>query len=155
MNRKRGHSGSGSKAVRGGRTLASPLPAERPDGSCSRCSELNVIKHPYRVFISYSHKDQDLARRLKEHLLSEGLFPITDHEIRVGEAFSEEIREMIECAHVFMPLVTVNANKRLWVQQEIGYAAALHVPVCPVAVGNLPSGMAEHIQGMHVLMLRP
>jgi hypothetical protein len=36
------------------------------------------------------------------------------------------------------------------VQQEIGYAAALHVPVCPVAVGNLPSGMAEHIQGIHI-----
>ncbi|MEI7902631.1 MAG: toll/interleukin-1 receptor domain-containing protein, partial [bacterium] len=110
----------------------------------------NVVKHPYRVFISYSHQDRELATRLEAHLRSKGLFPITDHEIRVGEAFSEEIREMIECAHVFMPLVTPSANERLWVQQEIGYATALHVPVCPVAVGNLPSGMAEHIQGIHI-----
>jgi hypothetical protein len=118
---------------------------------CSKtCPKISVVRHPYRVFISYSHKDQCLAGRLKEHLRSQGLFPITDHEIRVGEAFSEEIREMIECSHVFMPLVTASANERLWVQQEIGYASALHVPVCPVAIGNLPAGMAEHIQGIHI-----
>lgn len=123
----------------------------KPTSSChDGCPEIKLIKHPYRVFISYSHKDQALAIALQKHLALQGLFPITDHEIRVGEAFSEEIRDMIECAHVFMPLVTANANERLWVQQEIGYAAALHVPVCPVAVGNLPSGMAEHIQGIHI-----
>ncbi len=117
---------------------------------CEKCPEITVARHPYRVFISYSHQDRELATRLEKHLRLQGLFPITDHEIRVGEAFSEEIREMIECAHVFMPLVTPSANERLWVQQEIGYATALHVPVCPVAVGNLPSGMAEHIQGIHI-----
>ena len=122
--------------------------------SVSRCPDtcplVNVIKHPYRVFISYSHKDRALADALKKHVRSEGLFPITDHEIRVGEAFSEEIRDMIECSHVFMPLVSENANERLWVQQEIGYATALHVPVCPIAIGDLPAGMAEHIQGIHI-----
>lgn len=119
--------------------------------ACSTCPELRPTRaHPYRVFISYSHQDRALADSLVTHLSSQGLFPITDHQIRVGEAFSEEIREMIECAHVFMPLVTPSANERLWVQQEIGYATALHVPVCPVAVGKLPSGMAEHIQGIHI-----
>ncbi len=108
-------------------------------------------KHPYRVFISYSHRDSALAAQIETHLRQQDLFPITDHEIRVGEAFSEEIREMIECAHVFMPLVTASANERLWVQQEIGFAAALNVPVCPIAVGDLPSGMAEHIQGIHIV----
>ena len=137
---------SGPSKAAGKKSLA---PARFAPG-CDHCSELNAAKHPYRVFISYSHQDRELATRLEKHLRSEGLFPITDHEIRVGEAFSEEIREMIECSHVFMPLVTPSANERLWVQQEIGYAAALHVPVCPVAVGNLPSGMAEHIQGIHI-----
>ncbi len=132
------------------KTSAVPVPTRKPAESyCFSCPEARLVKHPYRVFISYSHKDGALAWRLREHLRSQGLYPITDHEIRVGEAFSEEIREMIECAHVFMPLVTANANARLWVQQEIGFAAALHVPVCPVAVGNLLSGMDEHIQGIH------
>jgi len=115
-----------------------------------QCAEKKKKIHPYRVFISYSHQDQALAKALKEHLLAAELFPIMDYDIRVGEAFSEEIREMIECAHVFMPLVTANANERLWVQQEIGYAAAMHVPVCPIAIGDLPAGMAEHIQGIHI-----
>lgn len=57
---------------------------------------------------------------------------------------------MIECAHVFMPLVTPTANKRLWVQQEIGYANALQVPVCPIAIGEMPAGMNSHIQGVHI-----
>lgn len=124
------------------------IPVRKPP-NCA-CVVARGPKHPYRVFISYSHQNQALAEKVKEHLSQQGLFPITDHEIRVGEAFSEEIREMIECSHVFVPLVTPSANERLWVQQEIGYATALHVPVCPIAVGNLPSGMAEHIQGIHV-----
>ncbi len=120
--------------------------------ACDCCPETatRAARRPYRVFISYSHQDAKLAARLERHLRTQGLFPITDHEIRVGEAFSEEIREMIECAHVFVPLVTPDANQRLWVQQEIGYATALHVPVCPVAAGKVAAGMAEHIQGIYI-----
>ena len=118
--------------------------------SAGACQDGEDVLRPYRVFISYSHEDADLADKVEEHLWKEGLFPITDHEIRIGETFSEEIREMIECVHVFMPLVTPSANERLWVQQEIGYAAALNVPVCPIAVGDLPAGMTEQIQGIHI-----
>jgi hypothetical protein len=151
LRNRRSQTKSESSAVTSDEAPLLSSPAGKPAESCyESCSEINAPKHPYRVFISYSHKDQNLAGRLTKHLRSQGLFPITDHEIRVGEAFSEEIREMIECAHVFMPLVTENANERLWVQQEIGHAAALHVPVCPVAIGDLPSGMAEHIQGIHI-----
>lgn len=107
---------------------------------------------PYRVFISYSHADTELAEQVIAHLRKIGAIPISDHEIRVGEAFSGEIRQMIECAHVFMPILTKEANKRLWVHQEIGYALALRVPVCPIALGQLPSGMAGHI---HAVRVRP
>lgn len=129
----------------GGKTSV-PVGLER----CPDCRRDCGQPHPYRVFISYSHGDKVLADSLRDYLRSLDLLPIADHEIRVGEAFSEEIRDMIECAHVFMPLVTPNASKRLWVHQEIGYAMALHVPICPVAIGELPPGMAGHIQGIHL-----
>jgi len=120
-------------------------------GNCKdSLSQNNSYAYPYRVFISYSHLDAPLALKLKIFLRTLGLLPIADHEIRIGESFSEEIKEMIECAHVFMPLVTPTANKRLWVHQEIGYANALQVPVCPIAIGKMPSGMNSNIQGIHI-----
>lgn len=127
------------------------LPAEIP-AKCQTCHAQKPHKHPYRVFISYSHQDKELAQAIIAHLRAEGVYPITDHQIRIGEAFSEAIRDMIESSHIFVPLVTENANQRLWVQQEIGYATAMHVPVCPVAVGigNLPAGMTEQIQGIFI-----
>lgn len=127
-----------------------------PGKDNTRCPECLVShmddtkKKPYRIFISYSHEDKDLAGRLISHLKALSLFPITDREIRIGEAFSEEIRDMIECAHVFMPLVTEKSNERLWVQQEIGYATAVHVPLYPITIVKELKGMHEHIQGIYI-----
>lgn len=132
-------------------------PTKKQEGNEKQCKTdcpihvTNRTKiNPYRIFISYSHEDNDLAESLITHLKGLGLFPITDREIRIGEAFSEEIRDMIECAHVFMPLVTESANDRLWVQQEIGYATALHVPVYPLMIVDQIKGMHEHIQGINI-----
>lgn len=132
-------------------------PTKKQEGNEKQCKTdcpihvTNRTKiNPYRIFISYSHDDNELAGSLITHLKGLGLFPITDREIRIGEAFSEEIRDMIECAHVFMPLVTESANDRLWVQQEIGYATALHVPVYPLMVVDQIKGMHEHIQGINI-----
>lgn len=146
-----------SKSLTTEKRVYVPKAAEVTDTSsgklylCSgKCPKSKPLLIPYRIFISYSHQDSALALKLKRLLSQQGLVPITDHEIRIGESFSTEIRDMIECSHVFMPLVTKNSNRRLWVQQEIGYAAALHVPILPIAIGNLPPGMAEQIQGIHI-----
>lgn len=128
-------------------------PDEQPPDLCfskDSCQRRSERIRPYRIFISYSHDDRWLSDKLEKHLKKEGLLPINDREIRIGETFSQEIREMIECVHVFMPLITQDVDYRQWVQQEIGYAMALHVPVCPIAIGNLPAGMTEQIQGIHI-----
>lgn len=114
-----------------------------------------IINQPYRVFISYNHSDSHWLDILIPHLRSIGVFPVVDHQIRIGEPFADEIKEMIECSHVFMPLITSAANRRLWVQQEIGYASALHVPYCPILFqdqkGNAEaSGMTSQVQGVVV-----
>src|SRR2546427_6864638 len=106
--------------------------------------------YPFRVFVSYSHEDRKLALKVVETLQAMGLEPVWDKDIRPGTAFSDAIRELIAHAHVFMPLITKNSQKRPWVHQETGYAIALNVPVLPVAIGNLPGEMIAQLQAVSV-----
>ncbi len=69
-----------------------------------------------------------------------------DPDILPGVAFSDEIKEMIAFSHIFMPLITAASAIRPWVHQEIGFAAAVGVPVLPVGLGKLPQGMHERLQ---------
>ena len=106
---------------------------------------------PFRVFVSYSHEDRELAELVTEILKKKGLIPIWDKNIRPGTAFTGAIKGLIAHAHIFMPLITENSRQRPWVHQETGYAMALNIPVLPVAVGNLPGEMIAELQAINVL----
>ena len=107
--------------------------------------------YAYRVFVSYPHEKaaQDFVKRLRQHLVEHlGLNFVYDAQITVGNPFHEEIRAMISTAHLFIPVITPEAATRPWVNQEIGYALGLGVPMIPIAIGDLPSGMAEAVQAV-------
>jgi len=101
-----------------------------------------------RVFISYSHDDSRLAEQVQARLRDIGAVPMSDVDIVGGARFSEEIRQRISHAHVFISLLTKNSKGRPWVHQEIGYAMGLAVPVLPLALDELPEGMAHEIQAV-------
>lgn len=107
--------------------------------------------HPFRVFVSYSHEDRGLAEQVV-HVLEKTLElkPIWDKDIRPGTAFSDAIRGLISHAHIFMPIITENSQKRPWVHQETGYAMAINVPVLPIAVNTLPTEMTAQLQAITV-----
>ena len=103
--------------------------------------------YPYRVFICYSREDAPLESELRRHLIAIGINPMSDVDIPAGVPFPEEIKAKIGFAHVFIPLLTDKSSGRPWVNQEIGYAMALGVPIIPLAVGKLPvAGMTERLQ---------
>jgi len=106
--------------------------------------------NPYRVFISYSHEDRQLVQELIARLEGMGLFPVWDKYIRPGQHFSDVIKHGIGHAHVFMPILSRKSAKRPWVHQETGYAMGLHVPILPIAVGHIGSGMIKDLQAMKV-----
>lgn len=106
--------------------------------------------HRFRVFVSYAHEDRSLAKRMVDGLLEMGLEPVWDQDIRPGMAFTDAIRDGIARAHIFMPLITENSQKRPWVHQETGYAIGINVPVLPVAVENLPGEMIAQLQAITV-----
>jgi hypothetical protein len=126
-----------------------PLPraaAGGEDGS----EEPQAPRYPYRVFLSYSHADGDLAHKVYTVLKKLKLDPVMDRHITAGTPFTEAIKGMISRAHIFMPILTASAKSRPWVHQEIGYATALRVPVLPLAVGKVPGQMIAQLQAVPV-----
>jgi hypothetical protein len=106
--------------------------------------------YPYRVFICYAHEDRELAGKIADALKEMGLIPTWDPHIAPGTPFTDAIKTMIAHAHLFMPIITENSQKRPWVHQETGYAMALNVPVLPVAVEGLPGEMIAQLQAITI-----
>jgi len=106
--------------------------------------------HPFRIFISYSHEDKQLALIASEALTDLGYHTLWDADIHPGTAFSDAIKGLIHHAHIFMPLITESAAQRPWVHQETGYAMALGIPILPVAVDAVPGQMAADLLALVV-----
>lgn len=106
--------------------------------------------YPYRVFISYAHADRELVEQMDRVLKAKDLIPIWDKDIPGGATFNDEIRKRIARSHAFMPLITSNSHERPWINQEIGYAMGIGIPVIPVAIGSLPEAMLSGTQAICV-----
>jgi hypothetical protein len=102
----------------------------------------------YRVFISYSHQDAELVDRISTILEENGLQPMLDRSFSSGHGFTNQIKNFISHAHVFMPVITKESSSRGWVHQEIGYAMALNIPVLPISNGQMPGAMIQELQAV-------
>ena len=127
------------------------MSVKRRSSSRSREASGKAPRTEYRVFISYSHSDLDLARIIVE-MLREIVVPMWDENFRYGHGFHEQIKMFIEHAHVFLPIITEASSQRGWVHQEIGYAMAHHIPMLPVTVGAgaMPSEMIHALQAVRL-----
>ncbi len=80
------------------------------------------------IFISYSHKDQDIVYPLISRLQKEGFKIWYDKEISTGDNWLKIIAEKIEKCHVFLAFISPNAialkegEKETIVMKEIKYA---------------------------------
>jgi hypothetical protein len=106
--------------------------------------------YPFRVFVSYSHEDQDKAEQVVDVLRKLGMVPIWDEHITPGAPFSDAIKGLIAHSHVFLPLITTTSMKKPWVHQETGYAMALDIPVLPVAIAKRPDQMIAQLEAVMV-----
>ena len=100
----------------------------------------------YRIFISYSHDDAELKNKLVAVLEANGLQPMHDKGFGIGSGFPDQIKNYIAHAHVFMPILTKKSSG--WVHQEIGYAAALNIPVVPISYEQNPGQMIRELHAV-------
>lgn len=108
-----------------------------------------------RVFISYSHTDEEndhAVTKVVSALQKNGITPMWDKDFLYGHGFHDLIKAFISISHVFMPLITKSSSKKGWVHQEIGYATAMNIPILPVILDDeaLP---AEMIHSLHALKI--
>jgi hypothetical protein len=122
----------------------------KPAAEHSDAASGKETRTEYRVFISYSHEDKALVEKIASILSKNGLRPMWDRNFVYGAGFHDQIKKFIAHAHVFLPVLTKTADARKWVHQEIGYSMALHIPVLPIAVEELPGEMIQHIHAVRM-----
>ena len=106
----------------------------------------------YRIFISYSHEDEEMVSRIARIIEENEMDPMWDKKFQFGQGFHEQIKNFIAHSDVFLPVLTLVSDSRKWVHQEIGYAMAMGIPVIPLAIGELPR---EMIQQIHAICVDP
>jgi len=102
----------------------------------------------YRIFISYSHEDKEIAEILADVIEENGLTLLWDQSLQFGIGFPDQIKSFIAHSHVFIPLITEMSSTRGWVHQEIGYAQALRIPMLPICIGKVPGEMLAALHGV-------
>lgn len=107
--------------------------------------------YPYRVFLSYSNAERDLATRVASILEGVGLVVLWDHILVPGQPFTEELKAQISRCHLFIPLLTKKSMIKPWVHQETGYAMGVGVPILPIVIGNIaPVALIQQLQAIRI-----
>src|SRR5688572_28024278 len=89
-----------------------------------------------RAFISYSRKDQEIARRLYESVSAAGFEAFLDtEETLTGERFDRVIVRELRRADVVVAVISNASAASTWCFAELSYAHALDKHVAPIQVG--------------------
>ena len=82
-----------------------------------------VVTRKPRVFLSHSHSDKRLARRIYEYLDSEGIKVWLDEaELRFGDSLISKLRIAIDSVDILLALISINSINSEWVNKEIEIA---------------------------------
>jgi len=103
-----------------------------------------------KAFLSYSDKDKHLAGRYKRHLEKYYGFQVyVAHDDNTPSLdWGPEIKDSIELTDIFITLVSKNSKNSCFVNQEIGIAICLGVPVFPIKIDKTnPFGFIYKIHG--------
>jgi formylglycine-generating enzyme required for sulfatase activity len=104
-----------------------------------------ALAHPTRpasidVFLSYSRRDSDIMRSVRETLRTTGLVVWTDEGLEPGTpSWRAAIEEAINQSSVMIVLLSPNANSSVWVDNEVAFAQAVGKRVFPILVAGEPA----------------
>jgi len=103
------------------------------------------------VFISYSHKDAELAEKIKKGLEAYGLSSFVAHDdIPVGEKWQEKIKKELSKCDVFILILSEDYKVSDWADQEAGYACVADKLIIPINAGKKPYGFINEYQAKNI-----
>jgi hypothetical protein len=101
----------------------------------------------YDVFISYSHKDEELAKELRQLLEARDLKCfMSSMDIRSGDPWAEAIRDALVDAQELLLVITPDSIKSRWVMCEGGAGWALGKRMVPALLEVEPDLLPEPIK---------
>jgi len=104
-----------------------------------------------RIFLSYSHKDQDIARQVAEAFRTNGARVWLDQErLRPGASIGDEIEKGIADADTFVALLSGTPSPNLLL--ELVMARAKGITVIPVLLAD--AEVPVDLQGLQYVDLR-
>lgn len=108
----------------------------------------------YDIFISYSEKDEDIAREIKDIFGKRKVSCFMSQKaIKTGMIWEERIRLTLEGVSASVIIITPNSVKSKWVMCEAGALWALRKPLFPalmfVSPAELPELISKH-QGIDI-----
>jgi hypothetical protein len=78
-----------------------------------------------KVFISHSHRDKEIVRKLAADLQAHGVQTWVDEaEIKVGDSILQRINDALHSADYILVVLSKDSINSTWVQQEIAGAVA-------------------------------
>ena len=104
-----------------------------------------------RMFLSYSHKEKELAGEIKENLEAGGFEVFLAHEdIEPSSEWQEEIIRNLKNCDIFIPIVSENFKESEWTDQESGIAFAEEKMIIPINLNLVPYGFIGKFQALKV-----
>jgi hypothetical protein len=92
----------------------------------------------HHVFLSYSHRDTEIMRRVRGDLVAHELTVWNDENLNPGTpSWKNAIEKAIENTGCLVVLLSPDAKESEWIEREVDYARACGVAILPVlALGD-------------------
>jgi hypothetical protein len=90
------------------------------------------------IFISYSHKDSQYARKLEKALKQRGFDVWIDERIDYGAAWPSVIQDHVDNCDALIVVASENSSKSDWVQNEVARAKRKGKPFFPLLLSGDP-----------------
>ncbi|MDE1863450.1 MAG: toll/interleukin-1 receptor domain-containing protein [Thaumarchaeota archaeon] len=107
-----------------------------------------------RIFIGYAGGDEVNARQLAEAVSRLGNTEVFIPNIldTHDRNLAKKIRNGIESSHLIILLITFNSTNTIWLNQEIGYAAAKNIPTIPIVEKGID--LKGFLEGMQFIVFQ-
>lgn len=103
-----------------------------------------------KIFISYSHKDKELAGNMKVLLHQEFKFDVflAHEDIKPTRVWENEILSELRLCDVLILIISEHYYNSEWTDQEVGFALGRDVLIIPVKVNADPRGFLKKYQAL-------
>lgn len=107
------------------------------DASRDYLPQLSKIIRQTSVFLSYSHRDMEIAAQIRDALVANDFQVWWDIPISPGTRWQNPIEHLIETAGFCLLLITQNSLESKYITLEIECALYKERPVIPVLIGDV------------------